>query len=198
MGRVFEKQAWADGDRVTPEEMAVEFNALFGEANGNIDRDNIDTAIVTSSKLAVGAVFREKFLTSNGTDNIIRSRNDDRQAWIVVPDTTATIVVGDGPVRIEAGLHYQAWEGSTPAHPWACGVDLGIFVDGELIARSDINSGDLEEDSLHLTAAPALGAGTRIFDLRIRIAPDLRSGEEATTHNVNIQDRVHHILVKVR
>lgn len=167
MARVYKQADMASGDIVTPIEMNEEFRAIIGEFNGHLDRDNIAPALITDiDKVRLDTFNQVFFIETDTLVNETRNETTDGQQWFDVDSLETTMTTGDGAVEIEAQLAVEHTGGLTIGT-----VDMGIFVDGLLIARTDIDRPEFQFDSLCLTAKTPVGAGPHDIRVKMRINP---------------------------
>jgi len=172
MSRVEPQTRFQAQDTLRPDAPNEEFEESIGEMNGRLDRDNIDNQLVIGSKVEAGTW--NTFLHLELTSGSVSRGNADEQQWFTIME--GTMVTGDGRIVIEAEYSYSI-NASQILGNNAAGIDLGIRVDGVVVARSGPWGGSLRAP-LQTVAAPPVGPGAHKVEAVIRIM----NGNFTSTH----------------
>lgn len=178
--RVHEKRAWADGDTVTPEEINAEFNHQFSVLNGNLDSDNIPADTIETEKVRANTfnIIKRIKRTSAQSAYVLRETTTRGQVWLDIPDLEFDLLTDDGRMVITAELYADVHLGDEgvggpsagPAKFASSAFSIGIMVDNQLIGRTGVNA-TMGKESMSLTVAAPMGAGTHTIKAVVRVAP---------------------------
>ena len=164
MSRVHPVEDWADDDVLSPDEPNPEIANLVSEINGHVDRDNLDTSILTGAKVALDAFHGFVELEGAGTDSVVRD-NADTNRWVSIE--SGTLTTDDGVIKCSGWLTYDVPDSAftTPKH-----VEMGLRVDGEIACRSG-SSAWLSSDTLWCEGSITRGPGAHKVEIVVRVTP---------------------------
>lgn len=214
MARVIKQKVWEDGDVLTPHEINAEVSAILGEFNGNLDRDNFNTGLLTSAKFKEFTFNNIEKLKGTGTPTIqVLARLNQQPKLTSIPSEASTasdpmqvtMQTSDGALQIEGSVnwtHYPKSDGTGNYYsPHTVDRDvtghagqavLCIVVDGKIVARSGTNT-PLIQQHRYVSAYVPVGAGTHqislemfIFTGRDSVTPTQSSTTLNADHGVKV------------
>lgn len=168
MAKLYTVERWASGDTLLADIVNHELQNMVGEINGRLDRDNVDAALITGAKVALGTFHEILYSDDAGPFSITRAGGRG-QSWVSV--LSGTIATGDGLLQMEAQATWQE------TYAFA----LGLRVDGAIVARTAPIGGNRRGPDERTAWAGAVigtafvGAGTHTVELVAMLQPTLAS-----------------------
>lgn len=154
MARIYPVLDWSDGMTLTPHPLNAELNAIVGEMNGHLDRDNIPDRLLVTEHVNPDVFHGILWLTDTVTQAI--PSGSEASAWVVPDGMFGTIVTGDGRLEVEA--HVQ-WNATALTSTGVRAPLVRIRVDGRMVP-SDVQRSFLEDNAAAVTANVPVGPGT--------------------------------------
>lgn len=168
MSRIHPEEYWEDGDIYSPDEPNREFAAIAGEMNGHIDADNISALLITGAKAALD-LFHEIIWVEDAGPDTFSEENTDLNNWQVLE--TVTVTTGDGRLKLEGQCSCDCEVFVTTAQiDQVAHFELGIMLDGDVVARSGWSSGLVNSETATCIGAPFVAPGSHTVELAIRRA----------------------------
>jgi len=171
MSRNFSEATWSDGDVLSPDEPNFELASIVGEMNGHIDGDNFPASEITGAKFALQTFHSILFIEGAGPTTVERTNADD-QFWHSLE--VGTLTTEDGRIKVQAEVTFDSPSGK------GYYSEVGVRLDGRVVARSGPSSTYVESDTISCFGCPDVGPGVHNIELLFRIMPGLGWAASAT------------------
>lgn len=158
---------------VTPTSVNDEMLDIAGTAN-RLDDENFGTNALAASKLALGAMHRLAYVTSETTRSLDINGFSDGTTVGAVPDDSGVPWIQEVTtyggmlvlsVRVAVSTFYYVDIPPVTAVPGTGNLWVGLRVDGQLVARSVEQSPSSTTDTLSARAHLPVGAGTHLVEV---------------------------------
>jgi len=164
MSRVHKVESWADDDILVPDDVNRELEETVGEMNGHLDKDNVQSGeLLTGAKFAVDSfntIAWKGGLTSGSVTTA--DSYSDLERWIQL--SSQDITTQDG--RLSVIATYSYYTNSTTTGNEDRGAELGIRIDGTIVARS--GTGGVKADCVATQCAAPVGPGAHTVEMVVR------------------------------
>lgn len=168
---LYRDEVIAAGDLVIPQELTNELGAAISVINGNLDRDNFPAGFFGITNMAQYVTQRCTYYASDAglswTSPVTEVSAGTAPAlptseWM---STGGVLVVQtlDGALEIRGGGAFDQ-PGNT------CSVEVGLRIDGEVVAQSSYTGAPLTSCSPHAFAIVPVGAGPHTVELMFRVS----------------------------
>lgn len=161
--KVFKSERWADQDTLIPDRVNAELENYVGEINGRLDANNVTAGTITGAKVALDT-FNQIVVSESSAALVVTRNNENQQQWFTLEELSIT--TGDGRLEIEGSATWTTTLANVDY------VDLGVLVDGAVVARAGASPpAQVSAWSSELNACPPVGPGSHTVALVVRLNP---------------------------
>lgn len=171
----FLEQALESGVTVDPRDFNLNADALAQEANGFIDRDNVQTGAVTAAKCKVQALtaVAQNPRGDIATPTDVQVLSAGTGAWTEIADMRTTATVSEGELIVDADLNIVCGSvpdplNATPSNKWIA----MLTIDGIPVAHSGWVHFMRVWTGVSLTGSAPVRSGTSVIAVFVKLYRD--------------------------